>query len=110
AGLAVLSAVYTAFLFAQAKGRDFWQNPLLCVHLLAHALLAAGALWLVFDPGLRGRANGHSFMIFAVSFSLLTLLAEIFTTPPTKDARLALDWIIGRPRGAWLWLAGIGVG
>src|SRR5438477_1453948 len=26
--LAICSAVYTAFLFAQAKGRDFWQNPL----------------------------------------------------------------------------------
>jgi len=40
--LAVFAAVYTAFLFAQAKGRDFWQNPLLSVHLLAHALLAGG--------------------------------------------------------------------
>src|SRR5262249_12678912 len=33
--LAACSAVYTAFLFAQAKGRDFWQNPLLAIHLLA---------------------------------------------------------------------------
>ena len=46
--LAVVAAVYTAFLFAQAKGRDFWQNPLLSVHLLAHALLAGSAVW----PGL----------------------------------------------------------
>ena len=45
--LATLSAVYTAFLFAQAKGRDFWQNPLLSVHLLAHALLAGGSVWLL---------------------------------------------------------------
>jgi len=27
--LAVVVAIYTAFLFAQAKGRDFWQSPLL---------------------------------------------------------------------------------
>ena len=47
--LAVFSAVYTAFLFAQAKGRDFWQNPLLSVHLLAHALLAGAAVWLIAD-------------------------------------------------------------
>src|SRR5262249_33895267 len=47
--LAVLAAVYTAFLFAQAKGRDFWQNPLLSVHLLAHALLAGGCVWLLVD-------------------------------------------------------------
>src|SRR5262249_44707962 len=44
AALAIVAAVYTAFLFAQAKGRDFWQNPLFSVHLLAHALLAGGAV------------------------------------------------------------------
>ena len=25
--LSILLAIYTAFLFAQAKGRDFWQSP-----------------------------------------------------------------------------------
>src|SRR5205085_3455851 len=37
AALAIPTAVYTAFLFAQAKGRDLWQSPLLSVHLLVHA-------------------------------------------------------------------------
>ena len=54
--LAVFSAVYTAFLFAQAKGRDFWQNPLLSVHLLAHALLAGAAVWLIADVASGGDA------------------------------------------------------
>ena len=27
--LAALTALYTAFLFGQAKGRDLWQSPLL---------------------------------------------------------------------------------
>ena len=49
ASLARSPAVYTAFLFAQAKGRDFWQNPLLSVHLLAHALLAGSAVWVIVD-------------------------------------------------------------
>ncbi|MBI3761293.1 MAG: polysulfide reductase NrfD, partial [Chloroflexi bacterium] len=31
--LAVLSAIYTAFLFAQAEGRDLWQSTLLPWHL-----------------------------------------------------------------------------
>ena len=39
------SAGYTAFLFGQCEGRDLWQSPLLCWHLLAQALMAgAGAL------------------------------------------------------------------
>src|SRR6266545_4894592 len=33
--LAALAAVYTAYLFAQAKARDLWQSPLLPAHLLA---------------------------------------------------------------------------
>ena len=46
--LAVLSAVYTAWLFAQAKARDLWQSPLLPPILLLQALLAgASALALV---------------------------------------------------------------
>ena len=41
--LAVLSAVYTAFLFAQAEGRDLWQSPLLSAHLLVQAVMAGAA-------------------------------------------------------------------
>lgn len=43
AGLA--TAVYTAFLFAQAKGRDYWQSPVLPFQMFAHSvLLGAGVL------------------------------------------------------------------
>jgi formate-dependent nitrite reductase membrane component NrfD len=41
--LAILSAVYTAFLFAQAEGRDLWQSPLLSVHLFVQAVMAGAA-------------------------------------------------------------------
>ena len=36
--LAALTAVYTAFLFAQSKARDLWQNPLLPVHFGVQAM------------------------------------------------------------------------
>jgi Fe-S-cluster-containing dehydrogenase component/formate-dependent nitrite reductase membrane component NrfD len=46
--LAVGSAIYTAFLFGQAEGRDLWQSTLLPFHLLLQALLAgAGVLLLL---------------------------------------------------------------
>jgi Fe-S-cluster-containing dehydrogenase component/formate-dependent nitrite reductase membrane component NrfD len=110
--LAILAAVYTAFLFAQAKGRDFWQNPLLSVHLLAHALLAGGAVWLVVEviAGDESSNTSRMFLIATLVFSLVALLAEILTTPPTTDAHRALEWIVGRPMGRWFWGAGIGVG
>src|SRR5258705_466251 len=37
--LSILTAIYTAYLFAQAKARDMWQNPLLPPHLLIQASL-----------------------------------------------------------------------
>ena len=41
--LALLTAIYTAFLFAQAKGRDLWGSRLFGVHLAVQALLAGAA-------------------------------------------------------------------
>ena len=110
--LAGCSAVYTAFLFAQAKGRDFWQNPLLAIHLLAHALLAGSAVWLMLDVLSGGGGNRLPWLAVAgtLVFSLVAVLAELLTTPPTVDAHLALQWIIGRPNGRWFWGVGIGAG
>jgi formate-dependent nitrite reductase membrane component NrfD len=109
--LAVFSAVYTAFLFAQAKGRDFWQNPLLSVHLLAHALLAGAAVWFITEFLSSGDATGAWWLLTAtLIFSLVALFAELWTAPPTNDARLAMDWILGRKMGRWFWGAGIGLG
>jgi len=112
AALAILAAVYTAFLFAQAKGRDFWQNPLLSVHLLAHALLAGGAVWLLLAwcLGAADTPVPRLFTACALVFSLLTLLGEIATAPPTEDARQALDLILHRPWGTWFWGVGIVLG
>ncbi len=109
--LAVFSAVYTAFLFAQAKGRDFWQNPLLSVHLLAHALLAGAAVWLIADVLWGGNAAGAWLALkVMLIISLIVLCAEKWTAPPTNDARLAMQWIMSGQRGRWFWCAGVGAG
>jgi Fe-S-cluster-containing dehydrogenase component len=49
--LGLATAGYSAFLFGQAEGRDFWQSPLLLPHLLGAAVLAA--------PGAPGRRALH---------------------------------------------------
>ena len=43
------TAGYTAFLFAQCEGRDLWQTPLLLPLLLARAVTAGAATWLIAD-------------------------------------------------------------
>jgi Fe-S-cluster-containing dehydrogenase component/formate-dependent nitrite reductase membrane component NrfD len=109
--LAILTAVYTAFLFGQAKGRDLWQNPLFSMHLLAHAVLGAGASWLLIDLVSNRDSHWSSLMLgSAVGFSLIALLAECCTVPPTDDSRRAIHMILGKPMGGWFWGAGILLG
>jgi Fe-S-cluster-containing dehydrogenase component/formate-dependent nitrite reductase membrane component NrfD len=59
--LALAAAGYTAFLFAQAEGRDFWQSRLLLPHLIAQAVVAgAAALMLV---GISAGATEHELRV-----------------------------------------------
>lgn len=129
--LAVLTAVYTAYLFAQAKARDMWQNPLLPPHLLLQALLLGSAAllpvvaWIepptMFDPGLTPAL----LWILAISsvLHLLMIWGEVSLTHPTAHARLAIrEMVSGRYRadfrmgvglslagGLLAWLAVLGV-
>ncbi len=49
-GLGIMTAVYTAFLFAQAKGRDYWQTPVLPFQMLTHCLLLGAAVFSILGP------------------------------------------------------------
>jgi Fe-S-cluster-containing dehydrogenase component/formate-dependent nitrite reductase membrane component NrfD len=92
--LGVLTAVYTAYLFAQAKARDMWQNPLLPPHLLVQAfLLGAAVLLLGFGPGIT------QIWILAIAslVHLLMIWGEVSLTHPTAHARLAIyEMVYGR--------------
>jgi formate-dependent nitrite reductase membrane component NrfD len=104
--------MYTAFLFAQAKGRDFWQSPVLGVHLLVQALVAGGAMWLLVRA--LGRGDDFSapawFTAAGLLLSLVAIFTEVATPPATADGHRALQWIIRRPMGRWFWIGGIGLG
>ena len=84
--LAAATAVYTAFLFGQAKGRDLWQSPLLGPHLLVQALAAGAAL---FEP---------RWLFYLLPVSGLLVAGEVWGHHPTEDARLAARLIQDDPR------------
>jgi len=94
---AVVVAIYTAFLFAQAKGRDFWQSPSLALHMLVHSLMAGAAAFSILTLFLEtsGAWNDYlSRLIYAtIGFNLLTLVLELTTTHPTEDAKRTVNMI-----------------
>ena len=114
--LSILTAIYTAYLFAQAKARDMWQNPLLPPHLFVQALLLGSAvlsLLVVFYEGTvaSDEISGMIGFIRKDSLALLWILAvssllhllmvwgEVSLTHPTAHARLAIwEMVRGRYR------------
>ncbi len=90
---ALAAAVYTAYLFAQAKGRDLWQSPLLAPHLAVQAALAGAAAVLPLLAWLApGRAVTADEVILAVAAAVhVALVAGEITQPHvTAHARLAV--------------------
>ncbi len=105
---AVMTAVYTAFLFAQAKGRDFWQSPLLVVHMLVHSFMAGAAFLAIvalFTPNGVGWVNFLAgLMVVSMVVNLLTLWVELTITHPTAEAKAVVKMITtGRYRSTFRW-------
>ena len=89
--LALMTAVYTAFLFAQAKARDLWQNPLLPPHLVVQAVQAGAALAVPFAMWLADAVVEPLAWIVAVASAvhLLMIVGELTLPHPTAHARTA---------------------
>jgi Fe-S-cluster-containing dehydrogenase component/formate-dependent nitrite reductase membrane component NrfD len=90
--LGAATATYTAFLFAQARGRDLWQSPLLPVHTLLHSALAGGACWLLLARVSDGMPEGRVVPALMTALALnLGLLGIEFSLPHgSRDSRAAL--------------------
>jgi Fe-S-cluster-containing dehydrogenase component/formate-dependent nitrite reductase membrane component NrfD len=102
--LAVATAAYTAFLLAESRGRDLWQNPLLAPHLVVQAVLAgAGVLALA-----ASRAEVGRWLAGAALLHVVLALAEIATPAPTAHARAAHRLLVRGRQAPYFW-AGIGL-
>ena len=72
--LALATAGYSAFLFGQAEGRDFWQSPLVLPHLIVAALAAGSATLLLASFAVEARAPIHAGYVFHPSDALGPLM------------------------------------
>lgn len=114
AAFAVIAAVYTAFLFAQAKGRDFWQSPTLSLHMLAHSLMAGAAAFLIAALFLEMSAEWFLFlknMLYgAIAANAVILLLELGTTHPSADAATTVEMILKGRYSRRFWLGTVLLG
>ncbi|MDH3404089.1 MAG: polysulfide reductase NrfD [Acidobacteriota bacterium] len=107
---AAATAVYTGYLFAQARARDLWQSPLLPPHLLVQALLAGSAVLLLACHLFEPRAVEALGWVLAVAslVHLLLVAGEITLPHGTAHAALAVrEMTTGRYRN-WFWPALLG--
>ena len=86
--LAVGSAIYTAFLFGQAEGRDLWQSTLLPIHLVIQALMVGGAMVLMVD------------VVMALSPQLVNLARITFGVMLVVDLFVTLFGEFGMPHAS----------
>ncbi len=80
---AAATALYTAFLFGQSKGRDLWQSPLLAPHLIVQAVAAGAAL------------VAPSWLRFVLPINGLLIAGEVWGRHASEDARHAAHLIEG---------------
>ncbi|MBT5874899.1 MAG: polysulfide reductase NrfD [Candidatus Latescibacteria bacterium] len=95
---AVITAVYTAFLFAQAKGRDFWQSPTLSLHMIVHSVMAGAAIFAIFGFFTGGSRSWYGFLTdliyISIIVNILVLLFELITTHSTAAAKQVVSMIL----------------
>ena len=91
APLAAMTAIYTAYLFAQAKARDLWQSSVLPAHLFVQACLAGAAALLPFAGGVPDRLQ-LVFTVLSIGAVVhyVMVLAEFSLAHVTAHAALAV--------------------
>lgn len=112
--VAVIVAIYTAFLFAQAKGRDFWQSPTLAFHMLIHSIMAGIAVYFFMSLGTITDDQWFQYLrkagIIAIILNVFTMMIELGITHPTNDAKTVVQMITQGRYKTHFWVATILIG
>jgi Fe-S-cluster-containing dehydrogenase component/formate-dependent nitrite reductase membrane component NrfD len=114
AAFGIASACYSAFLFAQAKGRDLWQSPLFLWHLLVQAFFAGSATILIvgLSTSLAPEILRPTALILLISLiiALAMICGEIALPHVSEDVRIATHALIKGHLSQRFWGLVIGIG
>jgi Ni/Fe-hydrogenase subunit HybB-like protein len=118
--LAAAAAGYTAFLFAQATGRELWATPLAAPHLVVQALLAGSAIHLMLGAALGAPgpyvastddvAWIRAIFAFCLLGHALFVAAEIFSPHRSTHVSRAVETIVKGKYKREFWIAVVAIG
>ncbi len=114
--LAIGVAVYTAFLFAQAEGRDLWQSPLLPFHLIVQAFMMGSAALLILGwlipsaPAAMSDVAVGTLAIALIVDLFVTLLGEFGVAHPSEVAAKAAHEISNGRYRRHFWVGSMTIG
>ena len=112
---AILAAIYTGFLFGQAKGRDLWLSPALPVHLLIQAFLAGAAALAIVNVVVPANPQTatllHDVLLWSLVANLfITIVGELLMPHSTQDATNAARLVWRGPYSRLFWWVVVGLG
>lgn len=108
------TAGYSAFLFAQARGRDFWRHKwFFCWQLLVQAFVAGSAVAVIaslelFQPGAVNPLR--SVLEWSLVLATVNLLVELVLPRRTEEERLAKRFLVSGASGRRFWVSAVILG
>jgi Fe-S-cluster-containing dehydrogenase component/formate-dependent nitrite reductase membrane component NrfD len=117
--LAVATAAYSAFLFAQAKGRDFWRHKWFTAwQLLVQALIAGAAVLTLcrINAGLPSPhvsdtpARSRDLFALFLLLGLINVLVEFLLPRRTAEESMAIKTLLQGPLRGRFWISAVMLG
>ena len=100
---AVLGSVYTAFLFNQARARDFWQSPWIgSIHMLTHSIMAGAISVMLIAP--ESLILMQTILKYAIILNLLIILKETVFYNDTPDTKKSIKMMTKGYYAKYFWI------
>jgi formate-dependent nitrite reductase membrane component NrfD len=105
------TAGYTAFLFGQCEGRDLWQTPLLLPVLLAQAVTAGGAVYVILDLFIAvPETSAIRWVLLGGVAATAALIAVELTSKGSRHVELAVESMTKGTYAKQFWWGGVILG
>ena len=99
----VLGAIYTAFLFAQARARDLWQSKWVsAIHMLVHAIISGSFVLMIISP--LSKSYMVNLLLISITINIIIIMKEILFPHNTPDSKKAIHLMTKGYYSKYFWL------